>query len=59
MYIWESKIPYYKTETPEVHLFQYICVKLQICEYMTFDQAYNKFHHFTTNKDTDLWFVAF
>ena len=59
MYIWESKIPYYKTGTPKVHLFSQICVRLQIFEYMTFDHADNKFHHFLTNKDRDLWFVAF
>ena len=58
-YIWESKIPYYKTGTPKVHLFPNIYVKLQICQYMNFDQAANRFHNFLSNKYRDIWFVAF
>ena len=57
MYIWELKIPYYKTGTQKVHLFNHICVNLQKCEFITFftfDQADTKFHNFLTNKDRDL-----
>ena len=62
MYIWELKIPYYKTGTLKVHLFKHICVNLQKCEFITFftfDQADTKFHYFLTNKDRDPRFVAF
>ena len=63
MYICELKIPYYKTGTPKIHLFKYISVNLQKCEFITFftfDQADTKFHYFfLTNKDRVLRFVAF
>ena len=62
-FIWLYKF-YLDLSTEQCQMWKYIYseifyVKLQICQYMNFDQADNKFHNFLTNKDRDIWFVAF